>query len=182
MKTPLRNSISLVFGATAMLATALTTTGAAASTAPPGPTPTATTPSSPAAGHCRVVLDRIRPGEKFSRVVSRTCSADRADLGINAETALMTWYQHASYDGASMTYTGLYGPCDKAGYGVRDVGYYDRAWRYSISSFRVHNNCHWTQWYTAVNYGGSDVKYGHGSYAYVGDFWNDRIQSFLMHA
>ncbi|SDC96645.1 hypothetical protein SAMN05216505_104281 [Streptomyces prasinopilosus] len=45
-----------------------------------------------------MAVERVKPGEKVSRVKSRTCSDDRttaATMSSSAGTLLITWYQHA---------------------------------------------------------------------------------------
>ncbi|MGP4027456.1 hypothetical protein [Actinomadura sp. 3N407] len=181
----MRNSISLASGVVALSATALTATAASANTTSPTPAPTATsntqTPGDPGTRHCRIVLDRLQPGEKFSRVISRTCSDNQADLGINARVDLMTWYEHADYGGSSTTVKGDYGPCDQEGYGIRDTGIGGFEWRLIISSFKVYNNCNWSQAYTNTNYGGT-VNIFYQNVRNVGSDMNDKIRSFIIHA
>lgn len=78
-----------------------------------------------------MVVERVKPGERFSRVKSRTCSdTGRAAVNRSGRTLLMTWYEHAEYGGDNTDVYGDYGPCDADGY-VLSTG----TWWRSISSF-----------------------------------------------
>ena|SRR5689334_24208963 len=133
------------------------------------------------ADHCVIVLDKLRPGEQESRIVSRKCAPRVQDLHIQSETLLMTWYQDAGYGGKSTTLIGYGGPCDTAGYGFRDTGAGDSWWRDNISSFMVWNNCLNVRGHELLNYGG---KWAYWKYnqRYVGDYLNDRIRSIEIWA
>ncbi|KAB2352314.1 peptidase inhibitor family I36 protein [Actinomadura rudentiformis] len=135
-----------------------------------------TEPAKPSGMHCRVVLDRVQPGEEASRVTSRTCSTDRAELGINAKTLLMTWYEHSNYNGWSTYVEGDWGPCDRVGYKILDTG---NTWRNMISSFKVWNSCDNVHAYQETNLKGTNMWY-HGNRSYVGDTMNDKIRSIWI--
>lgn len=119
--------------------------------------------------HCAVVVERVKPGEKFSRVKSRTCSdTGTAAAALSGRTLLVTWYEHAEYGGASTDVYGDYGPCDAAGY-VLTAGVW---WRDQISSFITYNNCDGQQ--AVLNNGGAVYYYGFGT-PNVGGQANDNI-------
>jgi hypothetical protein len=154
-----------------LLVSVLTATGARADTlAASGDRPTAER-------HCRVVLDRLQAGEQFSRVLSRTCADRPEGLHINAGTLLITWYEHADFGGASTYVEGQYGPCDREGYGIRDVGW---LWENNISSYKLWNNCYHARLYTALNYGGSAHLKDGTVINYVGNELNDNIRSLQI--
>ena len=139
-----------------------------------------------AAQHCVVVLDKLRPGQASSRVLSRTC-ADRPDApaltkAAKASTLLIVLYEHINYGGASTRITGAYGPCDAEGYGVSALV---SSWRNRVSSFKGFNWCNVVELYDGVNYATSIVVSGAvGSRLdepWVGSYANDKADSILMY-
>ncbi|MFC8350067.1 hypothetical protein [Streptomyces sp. NPDC057280] len=126
------------------------------------------------AKHCAVVVERVKPQEKVSRVKSRTCSeAGTQAVSVSGRTLLVTWYEHAEYGGASTDIYGDYGPCDAAGYVLTA----DWWWRKSISSFITYNSCDGQQ--AVLNNGGAVYYYGFGT-PYVGAQANDNIGWFKV--
>ncbi|MFI1720657.1 hypothetical protein [Streptomyces sp. NPDC020489] len=124
--------------------------------------------------YCTVVVERVKPGEKASRVKSRTCSDDRtAATRSSAGTLLMSWYQHAGFGGDVTHVYGDYGPCDSDGY-LLDTGLS----RYMISSFRTYNNCDGQQ--AVLNDGRTTFYYYGYATSYVGDRANDDIAYFKV--
>jgi len=168
LRSKLRHALKLAVAA-ALAATAIsgtTTTDAAASRPSSGTT-------------CVIVLAKIKPGENFSREISRKCSDDMADLreAREARVPLVFIHAEADYKGHSEHYYGEE-PCDAAGYGWREFTWsIDNA----VSSLQVFNGCRWSQMYAEVNYGG-DVKYGVDNYPFVGHEMNDRMSSLIVHA
>jgi len=134
-------------------------------------------PQTPEGKYCTVVVEPVKPGEKASRVKSRTCSDDRATAAAardSARTPLMAWYEHANYGGGSTIVYGDYGPCDGEGY-VLNTG----LWRLSISSFRTFSNCDGQQ--AALNDGITIIDYYGYDTPYVGDRANDDIGAFKVY-
>lgn len=149
----------------------------------PTPSPSISSNGPSPKQHCRIVLDKIRPGEKFSRVRSRTCADRQESLGINQSLLIMTWYQDAGFGGISAAIEGSGGPCDAGGYGVRDTDAWVWGWSHIISSYKVWNNCYWSLYYTGTNYGGAGSHPAHGgNNYYVGDQFNDQVRSILIWA
>ena len=156
-------------------------------TAPAQAAVTTTAAPKPATGgqHCVVVLDKLRPGQSASRVLSRTC-ADRADApaltrAAAASTLLLVLYEHINYGGASTKIYGSYGPCDAEGYGVSALV---SSWRNRISSLKGFNWCNVVELYDGINYATSlEVKGASGSrldWPWVG-YANDKTDSILMY-
>jgi hypothetical protein len=109
------------------------------------------------------------------------CGAAAETGEARAGTLLMSWYRDADYDGDTVDLRSTEGPCDAAGYGVSDIGeYLGWAWNDSVSSFRTFGNCTVVQSFANNNYGG-DFHTFIGDTPYVGDDWNDRISSILLH-
>src|SRR4051812_29446336 len=85
-------------------------------------------------------------------------------------------YQHANWQGATLTFTGN-APCtttiNDVDYSVPSIGYL--GWNDVISSFRSFSNC-WTKDYEHDNFGGASVGFV-GSLSYIGDAMNDRTSS-----
>ena len=124
--------------------------------------------------YCTVVVERVKPGEKASRVKSRTCSDDNSTATRrSAGTLLMTWYQHARFGGDMTHVYGDYGPCDGSGY-LLDTGLS----RYMISSFETYNNCDGQQ--AVLNDGRTTFYYYGSATPYVGDRANDDIAYFKV--
>jgi len=143
-------------------------------------------PMPAAAGqHCAVVLDKLRPGQSSSRVLSQAC-ADRADASAlttaaASSTLLLVLYEHVNFGGASTKIYGAYGPCDAEGYGIRDLG----SWRNKLSSLKGFNWCNVVDLYDNINYGGAFLA-GFGSCCdrldvpWVSSYANDRTDSILV--
>src|SRR5205807_1322823 len=72
---------------------------------------------------CVVVLDKLKPGQKVSNVVSRTCGTAAQVKAPNATVLLGEFWYDANYGGNSTQYYGRYGPCDADGYGIPTVGW-----------------------------------------------------------
>jgi hypothetical protein len=134
--------------------------------------------------HCVVVLDKLRPGQTTSRVLSRTC-ADRADApaltkAAAASTLLLVLYEHVSYGGASTRITGAYGPCDAEGYGVSALV---SSWRNRVSSLKGFNYCNVVELYDGVNYAHFLGSRGTGGsrldWDWVGSYANDKTDSII---
>ncbi|MFI0443961.1 hypothetical protein [Actinomadura sp. 6N118] len=159
--------------AAAAVCTAFTFTPSAAATPSPSASEKAAA-TSQQGKNCLVVLDRVKPGEKASRVVSRTCADDKADLRINEQTVLMYWNGDSDFGGAFTAVAGWYGPCDDTGY-VLEL---DSWWRRNISSFETRASCDRQQ---AVANDGRTTRYYSGyTTAYVGDRMNDDIGWFKI--
>jgi hypothetical protein len=130
--------------------------------------------------HCAVVLDKVHPGETVSRVLSTTCARDATPKVALASIPILSIWENLNYTGASKTFYGGSGPCDAAGYIIRDVG--DNGihlawWRTHVSSFMWGNNCSYVNAYKGGNNTGFCAMY-HGNVGYVGAFMNDKIWSF----
>jgi hypothetical protein len=145
--------------------------------------------------HCRIVLEKIRPGESESRVYSNDCYGSQQEMLAareiepHASTLLMTWYIDADYRGTSTYIEGHDGPCDRDGYGIRNVNGWTWGWNDVISSFKAWNHCNFVVGYTDINYGGHSRTWfnGNGTYAVdaldvgnVGPDMNDKISSFRL--
>ncbi|MFE7777044.1 hypothetical protein ACFU5O_24760 [Streptomyces sp. NPDC057445] len=135
---------------------------------------TGTTGGAASETHCSVVVDKVKPGETVSKVVSRRCftgpdSAARARAALPtaaAETQLMTWAEHADYGGAYTHIYGSAGPCDSAGYSFRPNSW----WSSRLSSFLVHGGCNKS--YLSGPRGNGSFT---GSVPYVGGTLNDAV-------
>jgi hypothetical protein len=98
--------------------------------------------------HCAVVIEKLRPGQTESRVVSHECGHDpRLLRAAKASTRLMTWFDKKGFsvaDGArSFAVFGSEGPCDTAGYAISDVARFahDDFWHDRISSYKTYAGC-----------------------------------------
>jgi hypothetical protein len=144
---------------------------------------------------CRIVLEKIRPGESESRVYSRDCYDSHKEMSSAkkiepfSSTLLMTWYVDANYRGRSTFIEGKDGACDHDGYGVRNVDGWAGGWNDVISSFKSWNHCNYVVGYTDINYGGHSQTWfnANGVYevdaldvGYVGAAMNDKISSFRL--
>jgi hypothetical protein len=139
------------------------------------PMPLGGTPMPAAAGqHCVVVLDKLRPGQTTSRVLSQTC-AERADApaltkAAAASTLLLVLYEHVTY-----------GPCDAEGYGVSALV---SSWRNRVSSLKGFNYCNVVEIYDGINYATFLASRGAGGsrldWDWVGSYANDKTDSIIM--
>jgi hypothetical protein len=130
--------------------------------------------------HCAVVLDKVHPGETASRVMSESCSTSATSVVPLASIPILSIWENINYTGASKTFYGGSGPCDAAGYIIRDVGdngIHFAWWRTHVSSFMWGNNCSFVNAYKGGNNTGFCAMY-HGNVGYVGAFMNDKIWSF----
>jgi len=149
------------------------------------PTPLGGKPMPAATGrHCVVILDKLRPGQTSSRVLSQTC-ADRADapalnMAAATSTLLLVLYEHVDYGGASTKIYGSYGPCDREGYGVSALV---SSWRNRISSLKGFNYCNVIELYDGINYAtflGSRGTVGSRlDWNWVGSYANDKTDSII---
>jgi hypothetical protein len=168
----------------AALATALS--GVTPAAAGGKPMPLGGKPMPATAGrHCVVVLDKLRPGQTSSRVISQTC-ADRADApalttAAATSTLLLVLYEHVNYGGASTRITGAYGPCDAEGYGVSALV---SSWRNRVSSLKGFNYCNVVEIYNGINYAEFLASRGAGGsrldWHWVGSWANDKTDSIIM--
>jgi hypothetical protein len=139
-------------------------------------------PSGPSAStrQCGYVLDRIKPGETSSDVLRQACSSSEdalvSELGVQSNTLLIALYSDANYGGFVYNFWGAFGPCDSAGYGIRNLAgeFNDRISSWQIGS----SSCSGVYMYTDAFYSGQ-MAYWHWytQVPYVGDAMNDRISS-----
>lgn len=131
--------------------------------------------------HCKVVIDKLRPGETTSRVKSSECvQGDQAPAALASEIPIITYYEHINWTGSSKTVYGSAGPCDASGYAISDVGdWWSGWWNRNISSWRYGNNCYYQNAYTGLSRTGTCAHY-HGNVGYPGASMNDRISSFRV--
>jgi hypothetical protein len=149
----------------------------------------------PTAGHaykyCLVKIMPVQPHQRFSRVVSRFCSNQKAagssylplgtPQGSTAPNAIITLYQYQYWTGAFITFEGAVpGGCSDAQYAIEDSrpsaeGY--GAW--NAESWMAHNSC----WYTTIYY---NIEFGKPAYTYsqgvweagqIGSPWNNHVYS-----
>jgi hypothetical protein len=133
--------------------------------------------------HCQVVLDKLRPGDTSSRVLSSRCArAGQTLVAPRASVPILTIYENLNYGGRSKTFYGGAGPCDASGYAISDVGgipLHPSWWRTRVSSLYYGNNCIYQNGYTGFNRTGTCAHYDHNT-GYVGASMNDRIVSFRV--
>lgn len=127
---------------------------------------------------CVVVLDKLKPGQKVSSVVSRKCGNAAQTAVSDQYGLLMTAYWDVGYGGDSIQFFGRQGPCDNDGYGIPVVGYPDND---NISSFTTDNNCNFTNlWQEAFYYGQGQLYPNTYAVPYVGDTMNDDVASIRL--
>ena len=147
------------------------------------------------AGHvykyCLVKIMPVQPHQRFSRVVSRFCSDQKAagssylPLGVPQGStdpyAVITLYQYQYWTGAFITFDGATpGGCSNGQYAIDDSrpsaeGY--GAW--NAQSWMAHNSC----WYTSIFYDtefeGREYTYAQGVWeaGQIGSPWNNHVYS-----
>ncbi|WP_171168080.1 hypothetical protein [Streptomyces sp. I05A-00742] len=119
-----------------------------------GPNAVAVEP--PAQRHCITVLDKLKPGERESRVIEHRCTdqgESEADLRSQvplARALLLKHWDLSRYGGDSDEFYGRDGGCDAAGYGIPDLGELAN----KVSSFRSYGTCSAVTGYVDGRYGG----------------------------
>lgn len=127
------------------------------------------------ARHCVITL-------RGADVPLTRCGAAAETRAASSGTLLMTWYADAGFGGDATDIRNGDGLCDAAGYGISDIaGFLGLGWNDAISSFKTFSNCTVIQGFENSTYGGDNHTWL-GDQSYVGDEWNDRISSLLMHA
>lgn len=136
--------------------------------------------------YCAYLLDKIRPGETFSRIRGQSCAptmrAAKAGAGVSAaSTLLMQLAENANMGGTVKSWSGSQGPCDTAGYGIRNLD--DLDFNDTISSFTTNNSrCNYVNMWTDAAYQGKHAYwYGWTRVDYVGDAVNDQVSSIHVH-
>lgn len=131
--------------------------------------------------HCNIVLEPLRDGETVSKIKSKECFDTFAErqARIGNDTLLMIWYDNINYNvhesDDSTTVEGT-DPCDREGYGISDVPF---AWDWTISSYKVFNNCNKSTIFTEENYKGAPANFT-GNVPYVGYTHNDDVESIRI--
>jgi hypothetical protein len=133
------------------------------------------------------VVERIKPGQPETRVVSRTCSNRHAAGSVLPEgvavpallTLLVTFFQDLNYVGAWDTVGGQSGPCDSSGYGFSNLSLVNFNVD-GISSYQLNNNCHVADYWTSTGYTGTKRSGYRGNNRYVGASWNDNLLSMKV--
>jgi hypothetical protein len=137
---------------------------------------TVTTPTE----QCQVVLDALQPDEPTSSVLSSHCVQGNQQLvAPQTSTLLMTLYKDKAYGGGSTRIYGNGPACDSSGYGIPNLSAWGSSWNDSVSSYKVWNNCNWSEIYSNINYGGV-CEYNHGNVPWVGSLLNDQISSIRV--
>jgi hypothetical protein len=128
--------------------------------------------------HCVVVLDKLKPGQKVSHVVSRTCGTAAQTKAPKAMTLLIQTYYDINYGGDSTQFFGRSGGCDGDGYGIPTMGPIDQI---NISSFKTFNNCNYTNLWGEAWYLGHGRMYPNTYQQwYIGDDMNDDVGSIRV--
>jgi len=109
------------------------------------------------------------------------CGAAAETRAARSGTLLMTWYLDPEYGGDSTDVRSPEGTCDAVGHGVSDIGgFLGRHWNDAIASFRTYGDCAVVEGFAGNNYGG-DFRTWVGDTPYVGDDWDHRVSSILLH-
>jgi hypothetical protein len=130
--------------------------------------------------NCQIVLDKLRPGERSSRILSQQCvPAGQPLVAPQGRTLLMTWYSNANLKGARTNVYGKYGPCDSSGYVISNTNQLGTTsyWGYYISSYRVFSHCYWSTAFSDYAEHGVCRVFA-GNVNYVGYDLNDHVFSF----
>ncbi|GAA1616205.1 hypothetical protein GCM10009789_82770 [Kribbella sancticallisti] len=118
--------------------------------------------------NCVTMVEKTESREKI--LSAREVCGTKEDLSkiTSEQSLLVTWYEHANFQGRSNPVYGDFGPCDWEGYTIPVIG----MWSAMISSYDLYGTCNWaTYWDPDGNNSGSRG----GDQWYVGDFFNDRI-------
>jgi len=127
---------------------------------------------------CQVLIAPLQPGKQTSSVLSSQCVQGNQQLVAPlASTLLITLYKDKAYGGASTRIYGNGPACDSSGYGIPNLA--AGGWNDSVSSYKVWNNCNFSQIYSNSNYGGV-CEYNYGNVPWVGSLLNDQISSIWV--
>ena len=144
----------------------------------PDKTPQAETPQ---ARYCVTVIDRLQPGQKDSKVLSRTCSADPAAApraGLTSSDLLAKFWSDVDYKGDWDEVYGDDGPCDGTGYGFSDVtDIFDG----EISSYELFSGCHESELFTDTDYEGNHTTLLYGNQSVLPAGFNDNVGSIWIY-
>jgi hypothetical protein len=133
--------------------------------------------------YCAVVVDKARSRHQHSRVVSRSCADSPQAASLRSakadNTLLVTVYQDINYGGAQTSIYGRGGPCDSSGYTLNDTSGANSAVN-GISSYRLFSSCNKSSIFTGTDRSGTGSSVLSGDQAYVGDAWNDNVNSMII--
>jgi hypothetical protein len=149
--------------------------------------------------YCYTVVEKIHPPEPDTRIVSTVCSSRHApgsvlpdtvspDGAIPAgDTLLVIFFQDAGFGGAWDAISGSDGPCDNAGYGLRDLRQINDSSADSnpgvggISSYQLYNNCDQSDYFQQPNFSRfCEIDVIGTNIGYVGDACNDNLRSMKI--
>lgn len=151
----------------------------------------AAAPADVAGRYCYTEVAPISPGSRTLDVVSTTCS-DRSLPGSKlpdtarfaaAQQLLVIFHENTNYGGNYDTVGGDFGPCDREGYGFRDLSNMQfntggaSSYEYSRGS-----NCRVADYWTDTDFTGTPRFAVRGNKPFVGSPWNDDIFSMRVRA
>jgi hypothetical protein len=130
--------------------------------------------------YCVIFVDQLRPGASASWMTQQRCSTDAEALASytsarNEGEHLMTWYSAEEYLGSWSQIWGNDGTCDRAGYGLRNMG----TWNDRVRSYRLHGACSSSVIFEDSDHGGR-YAFRRGDVADLGERWHRRISSMRL--
>jgi hypothetical protein len=132
---------------------------------------------------CQAVIEKVRPGETYSRVKSEECVEEGQTLvAPAADIPILTVYEHINYGGRGKVFYGDQGPCDASGYRISNLGSLGLNagwWNRNVSSFRYGSGCYYQNAYDDVVLQGYCWHF-QGNVPWVGASANDTISSFRV--
>lgn len=137
-------------------------------TPPSSATPTQGTEATGPVKHCVTVIEKLKPGERESRIVERTCTTDvqvaeatKARMS-SFRSLLVQYFEHPDWKGASDSIYGWGSSCDASGYGIPNTAPFENR----ISSWYTYGTCDHTIAWVNTRYGGESVSFPGQSVAY----------------
>jgi hypothetical protein len=116
--------------------------------------------------NCQVLLGKAKSAAEGSPIISMECARDGEHLVAPASSTLLAIaFEGYNFGGGSLRINGSDGPCDRAGYGFRNVGQiYNPGtnpgyWNDRIRSWRVFNQCDYSSAFVDQDFGGYCREY-----------------------
>ena len=136
--------------------------------------------------YCVIKIMPVQPHQRFSRIVSHSCSYRHAtgSLAVPQATdpsAIITLYQYQYWTGTMMQInSAVAGGCNAGEFFIADSRPSSRGWgNWNAQSWIAHNSCWHTTIYYGTNFGNPAYTYAQGVWeaGQIGSPWNNHVYS-----
>ncbi|WP_370068541.1 hypothetical protein [Streptacidiphilus sp. MAP5-3] len=132
---------------------------------------------------CAVVVSKAGSAGHRSHIIKTVCAESPDAKALRAvrsgNTLLVTFWEDANFGGLQTSIYGASGPCDSSGYTFNDTSGANGLVN-GISSYRVYNSCNLSAIWTESGQNGYGSGNRRGDVSYVGDQWNDSVNSMKV--